>query len=158
MKTATINIYTFDELPDDAKEVAREWWREGLDYPWWAESLDSIRAFCDRFGVSIKDYSVGAFSPAWITTDAQNANFRGLKLKTIDRDAMPTGYCLDATLYRVFYDTFKATGDALAAFNEAVDAAVYDIRNDMEWQLSDECVDEMLSINGYEFTEDGKIY
>jgi len=28
MRTATINIHTFDELSDTAKEKARDWWRE----------------------------------------------------------------------------------------------------------------------------------
>jgi hypothetical protein len=31
-----ITVYKFDELSDEAKEKAREWWREGgLDYEWY---------------------------------------------------------------------------------------------------------------------------
>ena len=158
MRTATVNLYKFDELSDTAKEIAREWWRNGLDYPWWSESNDSIRAFCDHFGVTVKDYSIGAYQPSYLDTDAENSHFRGVKLKGIDRDYMPTGYCLDCALWQTFYDEFKRTGDALYAFNEAIDAAVKEIREDAEYQYTDECVDEMLTINEYEFTEDGKIY
>ena len=158
MRQQTVNLYKFSELSDDAKEVAREWYRNGLDYPWCSESNDSIKAFCDHFGVKVKDWSIGVYSPSWITTDAENAHFRGVKLKSIDRDYMPTGYCLDCALWQTFYDEFKRTGDALYAFKDAIDTAVREIVEDIEYQYSDEAVDEMLTINEYEFTEDGKIY
>ena len=158
MRTATVELYQFNELSDEAKERAREWWRENLDYPWWSDAEASIRAFCDHFGVRVKDYSIGAYSPSHLDTDAENGHFRGIKLKAINREAMPTGYCLDCALWQTFYDEFKRTGSALYAFNEAIDAAVKEVREDMEYQYSDESVDEMLTINEYEFTENGKIY
>lgn len=158
MRTEQVIIYTFDELNDAAKDKAREWYRQSLDYPWWSESNDSIKAFCDEFGVSIKDYSIGAFSHSYIETDVENSNFRGLKLKNVKRDNMPTGYCIDCELWETFYDDFKRTGNALYAFNEAIDAAVCSIVADAEYQYTDESVEEMLTINEYEFTEDGSIY
>ena len=158
MRTATVNLYQFAELSDEAKERAREWWRDGLDYPWWRDAEASIKAFCDHFGVKIKDYSIGAYEPCYLDTDAENAHFRGVRLAAFTRDAMPTGYCLDCALWQTFYDEFKRTGSALKAFNEAIDAAVKEVRDDMEYQYSDESTDEMLTINEYEFTEDGKIY
>lgn len=160
MKQVTLNLYKFDELSDSAKDVAREWWRNGLgnDYFWWNDSEASIKAFCDHFGVTIKDYSIGAFQPSWLETNAENSHFRGVKLKSIKRDAMPTGYCLDCALWQTFYDEFKRTGDALYAFNEAIEAAVSEIKADIEYQYSDESVDEMLAMNEYDFTENGKLY
>lgn len=159
MRIQTVELYKFDELSDDAKETAREWYiNAGIEYFWWDDAFASVKAFCDHFGVSIKDYSVGAYSPSYIKTDAENANFRGIKLRSIDRDYMPTGYCLDCSLWFEFYDTFKRTGDALYAFNQAIDAAVSEIVRDMEYQYSDEAIDEWLTINEYEFTADGSIY
>ena len=158
MKTATINIYTFDELTDDAKDRAREWWRTGSEYGWWTESLASIKTFCDEFGVSVGRYEVGTSCYSYLNTDAENEHFRGRKLSTFDRDAMPTGYCLDSTLRYTFADEWKRTGSPKLAFEAAINEAVDEIVRDMEFQDSDECVDEMLSINGYEFTEDGRIY
>lgn len=158
MRTATVQIYTFDELSENAKDVARNWWRQDLEYFWMDDAMGSVRAFCDHFGVKIKDWSIGGYSPSWITTDAENANFRGVKLRSINRDYMPTGYCLDCALWFTFYDEFKRTGDALYAFNEAIDAAVKEIVEDIEYQYSDEAVDESIACNEYEFTEDGKIY
>ena len=158
MRTEQVTIYTFDELNDVAKDKAREWYRQGLEYPWFDESMNSIKCFCDEFGVSIKDYSIGAFSHSYIETDVENSNFRGLKLKNVKRDNMPTGYCLDCALWQTFYDEFKRTGDALHAFNDAIDNARREIVADIEYQYTDESVDEMLIINEYEFTENGSIY
>lgn len=158
MRIVEEKILKYEELDDSAKETAKEWWKDGLDYPWWRDAHESIKVFCDRFNVRIKDYSIGAFSPSWLDTDVDKGNFRGIKLKDIDRDAMPTGYCLDCDLWFTFYDTWKATSDPLQAFKEAIEVAVKDIQKDMEWQFSDEAVEEMLIINEYEFTEDGKRY
>ena len=158
MRQQTVALYTFDELSDTAKEVAREWYREGAEYPWMGDAMKSIYEFCDYFGICIKDYSIGGYGYSYITTDATNAAFRGLKLKSINRDNIPTGYCLDCTLWYEFYDTFKINGDALRAFNDAIDEAVSEIVRDIEWYQSDEAIDEMLTINEYEFTENGKIY
>ena len=156
MRTETINIYTFDELTDDAKEKAREWYRDGMEYFWWNDSLDSIKTFADTFRVTIKDYSIGLYCHSYIDTDAENSNFRGLKLKNVDREAMPTGYGLDCALWFTFYDEFKRTGDALRAFNEAIDAAKKEILADIEYQYTDESVDENILINEYEFLENGE--
>lgn len=79
-------------------------------------------------------------------------------MRDIDREKMPTGYCLDCTLWNTFYDQFKKTGDALYAFNDAIDEAVSEIVKDAEWHYSDESIDEMLEINEYDFTENGKLY
>ena len=158
MRQQTVNLYKFDELSDDAKDVARNWWRQDLEYFWMDDAMNSVKSFCDHFGVMIHEYNIGAFQPSYLDTDAENAHFRGVKLKSINRDYMPTGYCIDCTLWQTFHDEFKRTGDALYAFNEAIDAAVSEIKADIEYQYSDEAVDEMLTINEYEFTEDGKIY
>lgn len=156
MRTETINIYTFDELSDAAKEKARDWYKDGMEYFWMDESLESIKAFCDGYGVTIKDYSIGPFERSWMTTDAENANFRGVKLRDVPRDDMPTGYFLDCALWQTFHDEFKRTGDALRAFNEAIDAAVAEIVADMEYQYTDESVDENILINEYEFLKNGE--
>ena len=81
-----------------------------------------------------------------------------MKLRSIDKDAMPNGYCLECTLYETFYREFERTGNAFYAFNEALDAAAKEMRNDWEYQYSDEAIDEFLTGNEYEFTENGKIY
>ena len=158
MREVTIKVCKFSDLSDDAKEKARQWVRDGMEYFWLDEGLNSIKAFCDLYGIGINDYSFSLWGHSYIETDATNQHFRGFRLKAVDREAMPTGYCLDCTLWQTFHDEFKRTGDALHAFNEAIDAAKSEIVADIEYQYSDEGVDEHILINEYEFTEDGKIY
>jgi hypothetical protein len=155
MRTIEQTIYTFEELNDEAKEKARNWYRNGLQYPWWDEVKDSLKSFCDEFGITVLDYSIGDARREYIKTDATNANFRGFKLKDFDRKAMPTGFCFDCDLRYTFADQFKQYGDALGAFNEALEAFLQSVRNDVEYQYTDEVVDESIEANGYEFTEDG---
>lgn len=158
MKTVELTVYKFDELNDKAKERARAWYRRDFEYPWWSEVQDSLKTFCAEFGVKVLDYSMGDTRDEYIKTDATNANFRGFKLKDFDRNAMPTGYCLDCDLRYTFADEFKKHGDALGAFKDALNAFLIGVRNDVEYQYSDEAVDESLVCNEYDFTEDGNIF
>lgn len=158
MKVIEINVYSFDELDDKAKEKARDWYRHGMDFHWSDESIGSIKEFCEHFGARLTNWSVGAHEPFSFDVDAPASLFRGLKLRDVDRDAMPTGYCLDCSLWFTFYDTFKATGCASKAFEAALNEAFKDWRTDMEWQMSDEYIDEHLTINEYQFTETGKLF
>ena len=159
MRTIEQTIYTFEELPTDAaKEKARDWFRNAGDCAWMDESRQSIEAFCNHFGVTLRDWSVGAYSPIDYRTDASNEHFRGCKLRDVKRDYMPTGYCVDCSLWETFHDEFKRTGDAKGAFDSAMYAGFKAWRADLEWQMSDEYIDECLSINAYEFDENGRIF
>lgn len=158
MRTETINVCSFDELSDEAKERARSRYRENFDYPWWSDVQSSLKAFCDEFGVSVLDYSIGDARREFIRTDATNANFKGMKIKNFDRESMPTGFCFDSDLRYTFADVFSKHGDALGAFNDALEAFMRSVRNDVEYQYSDEAVDESIRCNGFEFTENGDIH
>lgn len=160
MRTETITIYKFDELPTDAaKERARERGRQWIndDPAWTTESRQSIEAFCEHFGVKLKNWSVGAYSAPDYSTNAENSHFRGVKLAQFNRDHMPTGYCLDCDLWMTFYDEFRRTGDAKGAFDAALWAGFKSWQNDLESQLEDEHIDEFLTINEYEFDECGNL-
>ena len=76
----------------------------------------------------------------------------------IDREHMPTGYCLDCDLWYEFHDQFKRTGDAKYSFDQALEAAICAINRDIEYQFSDEAVDESLIANEYRFTNEGKFF
>ena len=158
MEVIEVEIYTFDELDDEAKEKAREWWRSDLDYPWFSESIDSIKDFCGYFGVTLKDWQIGGGSGRdYIKTDASNNNFRGKKLSEFSRGAHD-GWWLDAILWDEFYDQFKKTGDAKYSFEQALEEAICVIQRDIDYQYSDESVDENLRINEYKFTKEGKVW
>lgn len=154
MRTIEKTIYTFDELSESAKNRAREWMRVGLEYPWYSEAVDSLRAFCDEFGVEVLDYSLGDYR-GFVKTNVSNANFRGFKLSKFDREAMPTGYCFDSSLRYTFADEFKKYGDALNAFKNALNVFTVEVERDVEFYFSDESIDESIEANGHEFDEFG---
>lgn len=158
MEKVEIEIFKFDELDDDSKEVARSDFRQNWDYPFFDEDLGSVRAFCQHFNADLKDYQVGGSRGDYIRSDATTNNFRGLKLKDIDRDAMPTGYCMDCDLWFNFYDEFKASGDAYHAFMDTLDHAVKVIARNVDDFFSDESADDTIICNEYDFTADGKVF
>lgn len=155
MRTILRTIYKFDELPENAKQRARDLWRTDADYHWSDESRESIETFCAHFGIRLTTWQVAPYETPNYHADYFNSHFRGRKLRDFNRDHMPTGYCLDCDLWMTFYDEFKRTGDAKGAFDAALWAGFKAWRNDMEWQLSDEYIDEHLIINEYEFDETG---
>ena len=159
MEVVEVTVFSFAELNDKAKEKARSWYRESLDYPWFQESIDSIKAFVEHFGGSLNDWSLGSgCGRDYLKTDISASNFRGLKLREFSPDYMPTGYCLDCDLWGTFHKEWKQTSDPLYAFNQALEAAICAIQRDIDYQFSDECIDETIQMNEYRFFETGKVF
>ena len=162
MRIVEEKIYLFEELEESAKESARDWWRNTTDYPFHDENIKSIKAFCGHFGITLKDWAIYGRGEH-LTTNAENCHFRGFNLakakELADRGYFPeSGLWLDGTMIHSFYENFKKTGDALYAFQQALESALCSITEDINYQFSNEAVDEMLTINEYEFTENGKRY
>lgn len=61
MRTAKINICSYDELSERAKEYALSKWNEHNEYPWKKEVRDVIDAFEEGFNVSICDWNYDAW-------------------------------------------------------------------------------------------------
>lgn len=68
MRTEEIKIYKFDELSDEAKERAREWYREGMDDFWMHERQESYQQAEEIYDAlhSIEEEISGARLYAWI--------------------------------------------------------------------------------------------
>lgn len=157
MQVVELEIFQFHELDEEAKQNARVWHRNNISYPWYDEAKDSLKAFCDHFNVTVRDWQLGDMR-GYVKTDAEQRHFRGIKLSEQDRDAMPTGLWLDSELFMHFYDEFKNTGDAKSAFDDALYNFVRAVANDVEYFYSDESVDEHIETNMWTFTKEGKYY
>ncbi len=157
MREINIKLFRFSELNEEAQKNALIWARNNIGdiYDWNDESLQSIKAFCQKYGVTLERYSTSPFEGYEYATNATNANFRGVRLKHVQREEWLTGYCLDNTLMYTFYDTFKETGNALGAFNTALDAGFKEWLEDWEDSYSDESWQDFLDVNEYEFTLTG---
>lgn len=64
MREKTVKLYKFEELSDKAKEKARNWYRDGIsqDMPWMDETVQSLKAVFKASGITIKDWSLGAYN------------------------------------------------------------------------------------------------
>jgi len=149
-------VFKFEELSEDAQQAATTYLME--EHFWGGDALDSLRAFCKHFGVTLTGWNYGPFDCAEVETDATASNFRGLSLKQARAlPEYPTGYCLDCSLREYFIKEFERTGDAFAAFNHAMDEGIKEMRDDWEEQFKPEYVQEHCVANGYEFEEDGTL-
>ena len=64
MTTKTVNLYTFNELSDSAKEKARNWWREGNnDDTFWSEcTIDEAKEQAKNMGFDVEEILWSGFS------------------------------------------------------------------------------------------------
>lgn len=157
MQIKKIAVFTYAELSDSAKSRAKANFLEGYEYPHFSDALASIKDFVEHFKGRILDYSLGGeVYRSYVKTTIDRSYFRGIKLRDIDHTQMPTGYYLDCTLWGTMKEEFAKTGDAYYAFQQAIESVLHDIAVDVEYQYSDEYVEEMMDINDYQFTEDGE--
>ena len=63
-RTIETKVYHFDQLSDEAKEKARDWWREmeATDISWSAERRDTLDAFCKQFPVEARNWEYDSIS------------------------------------------------------------------------------------------------
>ena len=158
MREINIKLFRFSELNEEAQKNALIWASRHIGdiYCWNAESLQSINVFCQKYGVTLERYNISPYEDYRYTTDVNNNHFRGVRLKHVQREEWLTGYYLDNDLMYTFHDTFKSTGDALGAFNAALDAGFKAWQEDWEESYSNESLGDFLDANEYEFTQHGR--
>jgi hypothetical protein len=162
MQTKTYNIYTFDELDEKAKEKARDWWKNGNDYPFLSEYMNeyamellkdakikahNVKVYyslscCQGDGAMIeldgtwKSYSV---------TVKQSGHYSHYNSKTIDLESSKTGKDASEDVYNEFNDIYVAICKKL----ERSGYAYIDSENE------DENVEDIILVNEYTFLADG---
>jgi hypothetical protein len=85
MREKTIKLYTFDELTDQAKQKAIEWYRSINDEIFWqSETFDSLKAVFERVGIRIRDYDLGIDGYSYIRFDLNDsiAELKGVRAFT----------------------------------------------------------------------------
>ena len=151
-------VYFFNELSDDAKEKAREWYRDGaLDYDWY----DSIYEDAERCGLKITSFDLG--NRREITGKLTMSLEDSIKAILNDHGNACDTFKL-ATEYRATLDGLVQDGendDAREALEEDYMKALCEeylsmLDKEIEYLMADEQVDETIIANEYEFTEDGR--
>jgi len=65
-ETVTHNIYKYDELSEQAKEKAREWYRQGDLYHWHDFNMETLKQFECIFPIYNSNCSYGGYRPPFI--------------------------------------------------------------------------------------------
>lgn len=145
MRTIETTIYTFDELSERAKENARNWYREGaLDYEWW----DFIYEDAERIGLKLESFDLG-----------RRLHATGYLL-TSGRDvcrSIIAEYGNTCATYKLAIEHLysREPFDDEGFLRELLEEYAWMLQQEYEYLLSDECVDESIVANEYEFTENG---
>jgi hypothetical protein len=156
MRIKETKVYTFNELSDESKERAREWYRDGaLDYEWW----DCTYEDAERIGLKITGFDLD-----------RNKHVEGklvLSLReSIDAIMKEHGEKCDThILAREYAEKLKMVDeeseDELDTLTEEYTYALCEeyaslLQQEYEYLMSDDCVDETIQCNEYEFLENGK--
>lgn len=160
-KTIETTVYLFHELSDKAKDKARAWWREvGTDY-WYEQVYDDA----SQVGIKIKGFDIGrgqsidmhvpSFSQ---TAELIISNHRSecdtyrlakAYLQALERIAEATEWSEE--------EADEATDEAVDYFRKELEHCYLKaLREQYEYEMSDEAADENIEANEYTFTADGK--
>lgn len=172
MKTIDTTVFEFDELTDEAKEQARNWYREGaLEYEWWDsthEDAENIGLKITSFDLDRNRHACGNFTDTAYFCAQRIINEHG---ETCETFKTATAYLaslakLNAEIEAVDgddetncdYETWQDKRGLLA--DDFLKSILEDysiiLQNEYEYQLENEQVDNSIRANGYTFTESGK--
>ncbi len=170
----TTPVYEFDDLDDKAKDVARDWYREGaLDYDWW----DSTYEDAETIGLRIKSFELdrGRHATGEFKYFGGGEQCAGLILQNHGKDCetYKTAKQYLADLAKLNAEIEAVDGDDETNIeyelwqdkrgelnDEFLHSLLEDysimLQHEYEYQLSDENADESIRINEYTFTAQGE--
>lgn len=162
MQTKTYNVYTFDELDEKAKEKAREWYRDGNEYYFLSENMTEYAGALlkwlkiDTFDFKVYyslSYSQGdgamvEIKGTWKSynvTVKQSGPYYHYNSKTIALESTKTGKDASSKVYEQFNDIYVELCKKLTQYGYTL----------IEYENSNDSVDEMITCNEYMFLVDG---
>lgn len=173
MRKATITVYQFSELSEEAKERVRHNEMQNTGYSWSDEAIKSLEALAEHFDSKLVDYSIDWFnsSPSYVEfasvyhSEEQLKNLIS-KLGSVNPETgkgkgncVLTGYWVDEDaidwLREVFNNGERVTVRLLQA---AFEALLEVCQEDCKHQYSDEGLAELAEANDWEFLENGDIF
>lgn len=165
MRTITTKVYEYSELSEQAKERARDIFREDNDFAFLGddlsyklqELLQEYNIKYDKFVLPLIFYSLSysqgdgamfegtVFYENYTVNIKQSGHYYHAYSKELDIYGTNTNKQAKAKVYADFNDIYIDICKQLEQYGYEV----------MEYEQSDEYLDEMLDGNGYEFTENG---
>lgn len=198
MRKVEIDVFQFSELSETAKDRARAWFREGIQFDGDDTIENCIVPAAALLGITIDrprgqrtGYAVdwdtnpigAAFAGSWRASDVKPGAIQkewpkestlhviARDLEAVARD-FPDAYANLDTGRGCFQrvEAYAEAGEDSDDCGDDVAQLVVDsltsfahwmattIAAEYEYQYSDECVNESIEANGYEFTADGEVY
>lgn len=170
MKTLTIDVFTFEELSDAAKETARAWYRESMSCDeWW----DSVYEDAKQAGLKITGFDIdrasyvkaefihdACFTAHYIVDNHGDTceTFKTAQSFLSDRDKIVNEAPRDENGdWEDENELDAALDDCEAEFLKSIceDYRII-LTREYEYRYSNECVDESILSNEYTFTKNGK--
>ncbi len=157
MREKIIKLYKFNELSDEAKETAREWMLNGLDYQHeWEYLVEDAK----NVGINLEEWDYRRYAKCSLELD-----FSQVLTEILNQHGESCETYKTAERYKQEYDKLTEdqvlNGEDEELREEFTKDIAEDYRiladNQYEYIQSNEYLDELLEINDYEFTEDGKI-
>lgn len=174
MKTKTINLYSFEELSEDAKQKAIELlYNINVDHQWWEYTYDDAKMIgleINEFDLDRNRYAKGKFLySAMETTDLIKSN-HGHECETY-KTAIEflKNWDNEVAKHSDGIDTDKVCEDKEYDFDQVADELESDflrslledysiiLQKEYEILTSSEAIIETIKANEYTFTEDGKL-
>jgi hypothetical protein len=159
MKTIEIKLYQFNELSEKAQENAIQNYKESCaDYDWYEPTLDM---FSSQFGIVIKSfdlykeeieldfkYNLDEICKSFVY------EFNNNSIAELAKNYLRS---VDAQLSLGIDDDMMEDMEAL--FIKDLEEEILSwLDNEYEYLQSEEYIVQTIEDNGYEFTEDGKVY
>ena len=190
MKTVskTINVYSFSELSPQAQQRAIQHRQESEEWLGGDECLSSLKSFCERVGISLRNYQLGDRSNVKWSFDADSqfdwdryhdaTHMKGVRLwkwfqnnhwtfsaeeiREAAKGSCPlTGVWSDCPLFDAFA-RFLDKPDRRTTFEDLLQEAKSDFESvcdkEYEYCFSEEAARESLENSDDEFTEDGEVF
>lgn len=159
MKTIETKVYEYDELSDEAKEKAREWYIQGAyDYDWYDFIYDEAK----NLGFEIESFDIYHKQIEIKLHDtAENISKKIIAEHGKNCDTHKTAKKYLTELARI---TKKMKQDESISTDEIDEEFQQSLAEDYlamliaesEYMISEEAIKEMMEANEYTFTADGK--
>jgi hypothetical protein len=160
MKTKTINIYQYSELSEKAKEVARQWYLEGMDNSFcWEntqydaseigliiESLDDHRPNKGFFVLSASDTA----NKILVNHGEDCETYKDAK-EYLEKVVFIRSSKLDESEMENELEMYETN-----FLNNLLEDYRIMLNRDIEYQQSEACIAESMQANEYDFFENGK--
>jgi hypothetical protein len=151
MKTVTIETYSFDELSDKAKETARDWFREGMEF----DPEFTIDDAKTQFGLCGFDITRIFYRGFWSQGDG--ACFEGTwRARDVNSKALKENCPLDTELHRIANECDRIALEFQHAYLKVEHRGPYYHENCTDFTLSivDENEDEIDTAESSEAESD----